>query len=173
MPKKFIQRFLPDHQTIKNQKSLKIFGNLLHDPNLWHLNRHSVTTAFALGLFNAFIPVPFQMWLSAAGAIIFRANLPLSVAIVWITNPFTIPPIFYACYLLGSFVLGQEQQNFQFELSWQFLTESMATIGPALLTGCGIAAVTFSLLGYIGISLIWRMSVANNWKKRQISREPK
>ncbi|MER2491074.1 DUF2062 domain-containing protein [Catenovulum sediminis] len=167
MPKKFIKRYLPDHHTIKNQKSLKIFGNLLHDPNLWHLNRKSVAGAFALGLFNAFIPVPFQMWLSAAGAILFRVNLPLAVGLVWITNPFTIPPIFFGCYLIGTWVLGVEEKPFHFELSWDWLVESMSTIGPALITGSIICAVTFSTIGYFLMTYLWRTSVKNNWKKRQ------
>lgn len=171
MPKKLIQRCLPDHHKIKNQKSLKIFGTLLHDPNLWHLNRKSVSGAFALGLFNAFIPVPFQMWLSAAGAILFRVNLPIAVVIVWLTNPFTIPPIFFGCYLLGAFVLGQDQQHFHFELSWNWLIESMSTIGPALLVGCTICAFTFSIIGYFSMNLLWRISVKNDWKKRQATRD--
>ena len=101
MPKKFIRRFLPDHQSIKQNKALKIFGSVLHEPNLWHLNRRSASGAFGIGLFFAFWPVPFQMWLSAGLAIPFRANLPLSVATVLVTNPFTIPPIFYGAYKLS------------------------------------------------------------------------
>ncbi len=173
MPKKLIQRCLPDHHKIKSQKSLKIFGTLLHDPNLWHLNRKSVAGAFALGLFNAFMPVPFQMWLSAAGAILFRVNLPLSVVIVWLTNPVTIPPIFFGCYLLGATVLGIEPLDFQFQLSAEWLLQSMSTIGPALLLGCFICATFFSIVGYFLMTILWRISVRKNWQKRQTSREDK
>ena len=84
MPKKTIKRLLPDHHTIKSNKHLQIFGDLLHNPNLWHLNRRSVAKAFAVGLFCAFIPVPFQMILSASIAILVHANLPLAVSLVWI-----------------------------------------------------------------------------------------
>ncbi|MCU4675661.1 DUF2062 domain-containing protein [Catenovulum sp. 2E275] len=173
MPKKLIQRCLPDHHKIKSQKSLKIFGTLLHDPNLWHLNRKSVAGAFALGLFNAFMPVPFQMWLSAAGAILFRVNLPLSVVIVWLTNPITIPPIFFGCYLLGATVLGIEPLQFHFQLSWDWLVQSMSTIGPALLLGCFICAILFSTLGYFLMNILWRVSVRKNWQKRQQNRVDK
>ncbi|MEC8208404.1 MAG: DUF2062 domain-containing protein, partial [Pseudomonadota bacterium] len=48
MPKKFIRRFLPDHQSIKQNKALKIFGKVLHEPNLWHLNRRSASGAFGI-----------------------------------------------------------------------------------------------------------------------------
>ena len=99
MAKKTIQRFLPDPNKIRHHKSLKIFGRLLQDANLWHLNRRSARGAFAVGLFFAFIPVPFQMVLAAAGAILFRVNLPISVALVWLTNPLTMPPIFYGAAL--------------------------------------------------------------------------
>ncbi|MBA1330154.1 ATP-binding protein, partial [Candidatus Endoriftia persephone str. Guaymas] len=94
MPKHLIKRLTPDHEMIRNHRHLQCFGKLLHDANLWHLNRRSAAGAFAVGLFMAFIPVPFQMILAAGAAILFRVNLPLSVALVWVTNPITIPPIF-------------------------------------------------------------------------------
>ena len=157
---------MPDHQTIKDNKYLKVFGNLLHNANLWHLNRHSVAKAFAIGLFFAFIPVPFQMVLAAGAAIIFHANLPLSIALVWLTNPLTMPVIFYACYLVGTLVLAQPQQEFAFEASWQWVVDSLSTIGPAFLLGCGILATVFAIIGYFGIQALWRYSVAKAWKER-------
>ena len=166
MPRKFIQRIMPKHETIKNSKSLKIFGSLLHDANLWHLNRRSAAGAFAVGLFCAFIPVPFQMALAAAAAIPFRVNLPLSVAMVWVTNPITMPVIFYLCYVLGTWILGQPEQTFTFELSWQWLGQSITTIGPAVLLGCFIMAVVSSIVGYFVISLLWRQAVVNAWRER-------
>jgi uncharacterized protein (DUF2062 family) len=167
MPKKLIKRYMPDHNTIKNNKHLQIFGDLLHNPNLWHLNRRSVAKAFAVGLFFAFIPVPFQMVLAAGVAIIVHSNLPLSIALVWITNPLTMPAIFYACYAVGTWVLGGSEGEFEFEATWQWVLDSLSTIGPAFLLGCGILAIVFSILGYFAINGLWRYSVAKEWKKRQ------
>ncbi len=166
MPKKTIQRFLPDHNKIKQNKSLRIFGNLLHDANLWHLNRRSARGAFAVGLFFAFIPVPFQMILAAAVAIPLRVNLPISVALVWITNPFTMAPIFYGAYLVGSKVLGSKNQHFAFEPSWQWFVNSLSTIGPAFMLGSLICATLASIIGYFGINILWRLSVKKAWLKR-------
>jgi len=167
MPKKLIKRYMPDHNTIKNNKYLQIFGDLLHNPNLWHLNRRSVAKAFAVGLFFAFIPVPFQMVLAAGFAIIVHANLPLAVALVWITNPLTIPAIFYACYIVGTWLIGAKEKEFVFEASWQWIIDSLSTIGPAFLLGCGVLAILFSLLGYFAIQGLWRYSVLKEWKKRK------
>lgn len=171
MPKKFIKRLMPDHQTIKTNKHLQIFGDLLHNPNLWHLNRHSIAKAFAVGLFFAFIPVPFQMVLAAGMAIIVHSNLPLSIALVWITNPLTMPAIFYFCYVVGTWILGGEEQAFVFEASWQWVVDSLSTIGPAFLLGCGVLAVFFAVLGYFFIHLLWRYNVSKDWKKRTTSRK--
>ncbi|WP_404340230.1 DUF2062 domain-containing protein [Pseudoalteromonas mariniglutinosa] len=166
MAKKTIQRFLPDHNKVRHHKSLKIFGRLLHDANLWHLNRRSARGAFAVGLFFAFIPVPFQMVLAAALAIPLRVNLPISVATVWITNPLTMPPIFYCSYLVGTVALGHPAQHFQFEASWQWFLDSLTTIGPAFLVGSVICATLAAISGYFVVDLVWRHSVRKAWLNR-------
>ncbi|WP_286262614.1 DUF2062 domain-containing protein [Thalassotalea atypica] len=170
MPKKTIRRLMPDHNTIKSNKHLQVFGALLHNANLWHLNRHSVAKAFAVGLFFAFIPVPFQMILAAGTSIIVHANLPLAIALVWITNPLTMPAIFYFCWLLGTWIVGGEEHEFYFEASWQWVVDSITTIGPEFLIGCGAAAITFSTLGYFAIQGLWRYHVIKEWNKRKVSR---
>ncbi|MGQ8363938.1 DUF2062 domain-containing protein [Glaciecola sp. 1036] len=167
MPRKFFRRVLPNHEQVKSQKMLKIFGALLHDPNLWHLNRRSARGAFGIGLFFAFWPVPFQMFLSAGLAIPCRVNLPLSVATVWITNPLTMPPIFYTAYLVGSTVLGTEMTSFHFQLSWSWVIESINTIGPAFLLGCFICSIVAAAIGYFGLDWVWRLSVRKAWRKRK------
>lgn len=171
MPKKTIRRFMPDHHTVKNNKHLQIFGDLLHNPNLWHLNRRSVAKAFAVGLFFAFIPVPFQMVLAAGIAIIVHSNLPLSIALVWITNPLTMPAIFYFCYVVGTWMVGDSGGEFHFEASWQWVVDSLSTIGPAFMVGCITLATVFAILGYFSMQALWRYNVAKEWKKRQQSRK--
>lgn len=170
MPKKFMKRIMPNHDLIKNSRSLRMFGSLLHDANLWHLNRRSAAGAFAVGLFCAFIPVPFQMILAAAAAIPLRVNLPLSVAMVWVSNPITMPPMFYFCYMVGTWIIGAPSQAFSFELSWQWLMNSIETIGPAFLLGCLICGMVASAAGYLSIRLLWRQSVVNAWRERALAR---
>ena len=168
MPKKFIRRYLPDHHTIRNQKYLKLFGSLLHDPNLWHLNRRSVSGAFAVGLFVAFIPVPFQMVLAAAIAIVTRVNLPISSSLVWVTNPLTMGPMFYFAYRVGRWILGSAPHDFHFELSFQWLMAELGEIWEPFLLGCLIVGAVLAVIGYIFMRLLWRLHIARYLKKRKL-----
>jgi len=167
MAKKLIQRFMPSHDKVLKNRSLQIFGTLLHDPNLFHLNRRSVAGAFAIGLFFAWVPVPFQMVLSAAVAIPARVNLIIAVALVWVSNPLTMPVLFYFAYLLGGWVLGLPPSEFNFELSFAWLADGLAAIWQPFLLGCAIMGVTSSILGYALIRLLWRWNVVRRWEMRK------
>lgn len=167
MLKKLITKYMPSPESLQNHKHLRMFRRFLHRPNLWQLNRHTAPGAFAIGLLVAWIPMPFQMVLSAALAIFFNVNLPVAVALVWITNPLTMPVMFYGAYLLGAWVLGLPEQHFQFEASWQWIESSFTTIAPPFLLGCLIFGVIFSGLGYFIIRSLWRYSILVQWNKRK------
>lgn len=167
MPKHLIRKYAPDHEVIRNHKHLRIFGDLLHDPNLWHLNRRSVSGAFAVGLFWAFIPMPLQMVAAAATAIPMRVNLPISVALVWITNPLTIPPVFYFTYLVGTWILGTPPSTKGFELSFEYLSESMAAIWQPLYLGSFICGLLAAIIGYCAMRGLWRLYVIRHLKRRR------
>jgi len=159
MPRKFFQRFLPHPRTIKENKTLQIFGDWLHKPNLWHLNRRSVAGAFAVGLFCAWMPVPFQMALAAGVAIWLGTNLPLSIVLVWITNPVTIPPMFYFAYIVGTWIVGEPVTDFSFELTMDWLLNELSAIWKPFLVGCFTLASVSSLVGYFAIDGFWRYTV--------------
>jgi uncharacterized protein (DUF2062 family) len=167
MPRKFLQRILPSHQSIRDNKSLQIFGDWLHDPNLWHLNRRSVAGAFAVGLFFAWMPVPFQMALAAGTAILVRTNLPISIALVWITNPVTIPPMFYFAYLVGTWIIGEPAQDFSFELTFEWLLNELSTSWKPFLVGCFTVASISSLVAYFSVHGLWRYLVLKRRAKKR------
>ncbi|WMS88048.1 DUF2062 domain-containing protein [Pleionea litopenaei] len=173
MARKLIKKYLPDPAAVKNNRFLKIFGTAMHDPQLWHLTRYSVAHAFSLGIFCAFIPVPFQMVLAAGAAIIIRANLLLSVALVWITNPLTMPVIFGFAYYIGSLFFPESSDSFHFELSYEWLANSLGAIWQPFLLGCLVCGVFFAILGHVAIRIFWRIHVANQWKLRLLKRKNK
>ncbi|MDC7824663.1 DUF2062 domain-containing protein [Pseudomonas sp. BLCC-B13] len=166
MPRRLFKRYMPDPQMIRDHKSLRFLGTLLHDPNLWHLNRHSVARAMAAGLFAAFIPAPMQMLIAASLAIPIRANLPISVGLVWLTNPLTMPPIFYCTYKMGSWLLGVPPMELPDELTWEWISGELAILWQPFLMGSVIVGVISAALGYGLTMLYWRWWVAHNWRKR-------
>ena len=167
MPKKLIQSFLPSPETIKDHKNLQFLGDKLHDPNLWHLNRRSVAMAFAIGLLAAWIPTPGQMVIAAVAAFYKRANLPLSVALVWLTNPLTMPPLFYFAYRVGLSALGMEpQKNFVFSVD--NVMGGIADSWQPFLIGCFIVGISCSAIGYFGINAFWRYYINQKWLARKL-----
>ena len=170
MPKEFIKRFMPDHEKIRNHKHLKVFGTLLHDANLWHLNRRSASGAFAVGLFMAFVPVPFQMLLAAGAAIIARVNLPISVALVWLTNPVTMPPMFYFAYKVGAWLLGVQPMHIHFELSTEWLLTELTTIWQPFLLGCFVLGLLSAAGAYFAIRGLWRLRLVRHLERRKAER---
>jgi len=166
MPKKFIKKYMPSPESIKENKNLNFLGDRIHEPNLWHLNRRSVSAAFAIGLFAAWIPTPGQMMIAAVLAFYFCANLPISVALVWITNPLTMPPMFYFAYLLGLWSLGRPSPSTDFEFSVDSVMDNFVTIGEPFLLGCLILGIASSIIGYFGTRLLWRWHAVRQWKRR-------
>jgi uncharacterized protein (DUF2062 family) len=166
MPKKFIKRFLPTPETLKAHPHLRHFSETLQNPNLWHLNRRSVAGAVSVGLFCAWMPIPFQMVLAAVIAMLFTVNLPISVALVWLSNPITMPPLFYGAYRLGAFILQEEVVDFHFQLSLTWLAKTLETIAPPLLLGCFIMGTICSILGYVLLRIFWRVNTTKKWQRR-------
>jgi uncharacterized protein (DUF2062 family) len=170
MPKKLIKRLMPNHDRIRSHKHLKVFGTLLHAPNLFHLNRRSASGAFAVGLFCAFVPLPGQMIMAAAAAILLRVNLPLSVALVWLTNPITVPPMFYGAYRLGAWLMGREFHEIESELSMEWLAGEMGQIWEPLLLGSLILGTLSAIIGYLTIRGLWRLHIISHLKERKLRR---
>jgi uncharacterized protein (DUF2062 family) len=167
MPKRLIKRYMPDPHKFHEHKHLQLFGKGLHDPNLWHLNRRSAAGALGAGVFTALLPLPGQMIIAAAAAILLRVNLPLAVATVWITNPFTFAPVFYFSYRVGAWLLGTPQQKFTLSLSLDWLLHETDSIWLPLLVGSLCVGLLLSIVVYATVRLAWRMYVI---RKRRLMR---
>jgi uncharacterized protein (DUF2062 family) len=165
--KKRIRHLLSGVRDVRSDRSLRLFGRLLHNANLWHLNRYSVSWAVSVGLFIAFVPLPFQMVLAAAAAIVIGCNLPISVVMVWFSNPITIPPLFYAAYKLGAWLLNQPARQIRFEMSIHWLMSKLDDIWQPLLLGCLLMGLAAALIGHAAVRIIWRIHVVQSWRERQ------
>ena len=167
MPRAFFKRYLPSPASLARQRGLGILGSAVADPELWHLNRRSVSAAFAVGLFLAF---PSQMLRAALAAIVVRCNLPLAVALVWITNPLTIPPMFFFTYKIGTWILGIPPQVSSIELSLDWLVAQAGRVWKPLLTGSVLCGAVAGTIGYFASGWLWRRQVIQRWERRRALR---
>lgn len=129
----YLRRRLPARESV--QRQLSFLGERLHDPELWHLTRHSTAGGLSVGLFMAFMPIPFQMLLAAPAAILLRVNLPIAAVSVWISNPLTMAPMIYAAYRTGAWLLNHPQRPFEFEFSWIWFTQTAVHSWQPLMLG--------------------------------------
>ena len=112
------------------------------------------------------IPIPLQMVTAAFSAIVFRVNLPLSVALVWLTNPLTMPPIFYFNYLVGTWVVGKPPGVGEFHLSLDWISAQLGQIWLPLYLGSTVVGIVLGAVGYTGIRWYWRMHVLRRYRAR-------
>lgn len=172
MPLRLLRRLVPNPATIRQHRSLRLVQHWLDDPNLWHMNRYSVSSAIFIGFLVSFVPLPVHTPLVALIAIWWRANLPTALAATWLSNPLTIPVQFYFAYETGTWLLHQPQQNFAFQLSMQWLREEFNAIWQPLLLGCLVCGLVAAFLGAAFARLVWRVQVMARWKARQHRRQP-
>ena len=169
MAHKLFNRFMPDPEQIRRHPALRIFGHLLHDANLWHFNRYSVSTAVFIGVFAAFIPLPTQMFIAASLAIWWRANLSLSIGLVWISNPVTIPFMFSGAYFVGARLLDQPLPT-NFTPTWEWFQQQASTLWQPFLLGSVVLGIVIGLIGAIVVRVLWRVQVVLRWRARTAKR---
>lgn len=167
MPRKALKKIMPNKDQVMQGKSMQMISDLLHKGGVWNFNRRYAARAVLIGIFCAFIPLPMQMFIAAVICILVKANLPLSIACVWITNPLTIAPIFYTTYRLGALILDLPVSDFDIELSFQWMQDELTRIWKPLILGSFICGLAFSALGYTVVDLLWRWSTIKRWHNRQ------
>ena len=182
MPRKLFRRFLPSHDSIRQNRYVARLGPWLQHPNLWHLNRRAVAGGVAAGLFAGLIPGSNPVQFLAAGllSIGFKVNLPIAVVVTLYSNPFTIVPLYYLAFKLGQLALwrgGSELPDMAMALEGKGFREWipaafdwLATAGKPLLAGLPLLAILLALIGYVTVDAAWRVHVRMEWRRRQLRR---
>ena len=161
-----LRKHLPTAKEIQQYRYLHIFGDTLKQPDLWKFNRQSTAKGIAIGVFCAFLPMPFEMIPAIFMAAMIGGNLPFAVAGVWLSNPLTWVPLYTPCYLLGAKILGLAPVALSkisiFQLGWHYV---------ALWMGCLIVGATLSISLHFIISFIWRSQARTRWRQQRMTRQ--
>jgi len=87
-----LRRKLPRKHEIENTPSLSMLKGFWSRSELWAMNRNSLPMGISIGIFCAFLPMPFEMVVAAFLAVAFGGNVIFAISLVWISNPFTWLP---------------------------------------------------------------------------------
>lgn len=120
----------------------------------------------AVGLFVGLTPtVGFQTLLMIVGCMIARGNFLAAFVVSWVSNPFTMGPLYWGCNILGKAVLRALPLRVDSSPAWfmqEPVDEMVFTVMGSLLVAVPAAAV-----GYL-VSL--RISAAIAARRRQRAR---
>lgn len=163
------KKWLPTREELLAKTWLRPLWPYLKDDRLWHLNKHSVANAVAIGLFFGLLLPVAQVLVAILVAVAMRSHVAICVACTLITNPFTFPPIYWLAYQIGSGLLGQgldtaaaeavtlQRQALADQHGWlEGLLMTLQSTGAPLAVGLATMAVVSAVLGYALVHFLWK-----------------
>jgi uncharacterized protein (DUF2062 family) len=166
----WLKRITPDRHTLEKLWCLRPFKALVFDRGCWTFHRHSVTRAFALGLFIAFIPpspLPVHLVTCVILGVLFRLNLPVLFATVFVSNPLTWLPQVAGSIWVGAKLMGLDLMPLLHELyhrhPWAHLNRLLAP----LLLGALVLGLVAAGVGYLLAQFVWRVRVLYQLRLRR------
>lgn len=137
-------RPLPRRANIRRYPVIKRFADIAAKrPYLWSFKREQIVPALYVGGVISLLPLYGVQFIAALGAaLLFRANLTVMVALQFITNPFTIVPIYaftgwVGIELMQLFGVGEELPRAVFIANGLIVGGIVVGLGTALL--CDLA----------------------------------
>lgn len=150
-----LRAMAPSREQLEATPGLRRLAPHLSSPMLWRWSRHGVALGVALGLFVGLLIPVAQILFVAIAAVCLRANVAIAAASTLVSNPLTVPPIYYAAYQLGAWATGTSAaEGMSLADPWS-LFEHFGTIGLPLFTGLAIAATVAAVSSYLLISQVW------------------
>jgi len=168
--RRWLKRITPEREQLERLWCLKPFRSWVLDRGCWQFRRSSVVPAFALGLAIAFVPptpLPVHLTLCVVLGLAFRLNLPVLVATVFLSNPFTWALQVAGCVWLGAKLLGLPLMPVIHGLSHRTVWLQLRQLGPPLLLGALVLGVSAGALGYVLGEVAWRARVVHHLRQRR------
>lgn len=166
----------PTRESLEEVRWLRPFAHRVLEPALWRFTRRSVPRGVALGLIvGIFLMIPgLQIIGAALLALPCRANVPIAVAMTFLSNPATTPFILYLSIIVGNrfihstvdvgTVMMMINQGASLAEWAAWLASSAA---PALVIGLFVISVVTAAIGYLLSGCIWRAWISHKWNLRE------
>lgn len=177
MFKSLLNKLIPTPDQIASMKIMRLFGKRAMAPQLWQMNRRSVSKAIFVGTFWGALPIPFHSLLILLSAVFLRVNVPISLALAWLLNPLTILPILYTGFWFGTqlFQIPMVDQDTLWLLVHE-LANWVSSFGKAnldvsllepLMLGLVLEALLLASGFYLLSHVLWRWRIIKRWQKRK------
>lgn len=179
-----LRRLVPTREQVSENRWLRWLGPSLLHPRLWHVSRRGIALGTAVGVFFAFIIPVAQFPLSAATAVVLRANVPAALAGTLVNTPLTFGPVYYAAWRVGVLLLGEDAATAApprlptgpqaedirdlpdpsglLQRAWS----NLRNVGKPLMLGAAVFAVGFGALAYALVNLGWHLRVRIKRRRR-------
>ena len=167
---RWLKRITPDRERLERHWCLRPFAKLVLDRGCWTFNRTSVVRAFSLGLLIAFIPptpLPLHVTLCALLGILFRLNLPVLFATVFVSNPFTWVLQVGGSVWVGAKLMGLDLVPMVHGLSRRDLWPELGQLWLPLLLGALVLGLAAAAAGYLLAQGLWRAHVLHRLRQRR------
>lgn len=168
-------RFLKHPRRLRERPVMRWFARHFLDKQVWKPTQHTFAGGLSIGAFITMQLLPIQMPSATILAAVFRVNIPIALAMCWLSNPVTMPLMVPIEYAVGKWCLAfyttVPTTPFPTHLpdsaveAWMVLREH----APVMLFGGIVLGAVFAVLGYLGAWSAWevahRMEVARKAKK--------
>ncbi len=98
-------RFLKHPRKLRTRPIMRWFARHFLDKHVWRPTQHTLSGGMAVGMFITLQLLPIQTPTAVILAAIFRVNIPIAIALCWVSNPLTLPFMAWLEYAIGKWIL--------------------------------------------------------------------
>ncbi len=168
-------RFLKHPRKLRDRPVMRWFARHFLDKQVWKPTQHTLAGGTAVGMFVTLQLLPIQTPSAVILAAIFRVNIPIAIALCWLSNPFTIPFLAWLEYAVGKWFLAlyttvpatpfPKQLPDSMVDAWVVLREH----APVMLMGGILVGAVGALISYVASWGVWevgsRMEIAKKLRE--------
>jgi hypothetical protein len=156
-------------------ESNRFVAPLARRQELWRFTRRSVPRGVAIGLLiGIFALIPgVQVVGAALMCVPCRGNIPIAVAMTFLSNPATTPLIIAASIYVGN-TLSFHADFFGFQVLYsngagllEWAGWLLSDAAPALLLGLFVISTLAAAIGYLISAFVWRWWIGHKRRTRQ------
>jgi uncharacterized protein (DUF2062 family) len=162
-------RFFKHPRKLKTRPIMRWFARHFLDKRVWRPTQHTFAGGMAIGTFITLQLLPIQMPAATILAAVFRVNIPIAIAMCWVSNPVTMAVLAPLEYHVGKWALAFMTKvpttpfptKFPEDIAEMWL--ALREHAPVMLFGGVILGAALTPISYVLTYGIW--GAVDRWNK--------